>query len=251
MRNQSGPRTYRMSMRSTINYASIGCNAVSCGSPDVSRHWEIIITVGETVERGLVTFIVLIKCILRLTAERTRLLFAVKTFMSKICQLSSFSWHWSVWTTNVGEGESCSLLEVLNNEWVYIKHAFLATFQLFLNWKYQQALGNTSTLRDNRKPEVIRHLSGWRLERPSICRAKIILLQAAIIQYNKNMSGNVISSYINTELMFTAYKSHISLNLTKINLQYLVFHWKGGKGLMSILRTIYTKHCNYNDNYTN
>lgn len=96
-------------MQSVINYVSIGSNVVSCVSPDVSGE---IITIGETARRGLVTFIVLIKPVLRLTAERTRLLFAVTTLMSKICQLSSFSYHWSVWITNVGEGEPCSLLGV-------------------------------------------------------------------------------------------------------------------------------------------
>ncbi len=76
MQNQnSGDMIYALCMQSFINYAYSGFNVVTCMYRGVSRYvkYSVEVRVCELVP-WQVTFIVLIKCILRLTTEWTLLL---------------------------------------------------------------------------------------------------------------------------------------------------------------------------------
>lgn len=97
---------YALCMQSSINYAYSGFNVVACMYRGVSRHVKYSLEVRVC---GLVpwqvTFIVLIKCILRLTTEWTLLLLlsdhSCQKFVSYLHSLAAGVSRLLMW----GEGE--------------------------------------------------------------------------------------------------------------------------------------------------
>lgn len=127
MQNQSsGDMIYALCMQSSINYANSGFNVVACMYRGVSRYVKYSLEVRVC---GLVpwqvTFIVLIKCILRLTTEWTFLLLlsdhSCQKFVSYLHSLAAGVSRLLMW----GKENSCSF-EALNNDGVFSKHVFLA-----------------------------------------------------------------------------------------------------------------------------